>query len=485
MGEPWEFEAEGTDAGEEEKETLQDEDIRGPKRLYRDADRKVVGGVAAGVAAYLNIDVLWVRLAFVVFTIFWLSGALVYIILWIAMPEARTTAEKLQMRGEKVNISNIEKSIKEEVTHLKDKINDLTSQTKKKVEKAGKDSENVFEQTAGLFISILRVCLKVLVVIIGIVLLLTGIGLAIGFLFAIFGWGGPLILENDEVILMPLQHFMTLLPISAGGAAIFKLGLTLFIGIPLVMLIYNAFRMIFGIERIKYVGITALNVWVIGLIITLFFSFRIAREYRQEGSFAKPVEIEQPVSDTLYITINEELRDKILYDTYDFIHGQDFHLVVTEEGIFYDQVELALHKSETDEFSLTQYSRGRGRTLRAAKEQAESTVWHHQQDGDTLVLDPFFEVGTKGHWRGQHVRLELYIPEGSYVYIDESIKDILFWWGRYSPRKLAGNTWLMTENGLELADGEALVIPTAYYPEQAESNNRFKPILIRMANQIW
>jgi hypothetical protein len=420
----------------------------------------------------------------VIFTLIWLSGALVYVILWIAMPEARTTAEKLQMRGEKVNINNIEKSIREEVTHLKDKLNDLTSQTKKKVAKAGKDSENVFEQIAGLFVSILKVILKVLVVIIGILLLLTGIGLTLGFLFAVFGWGGPLILENDEAILLPLQHFFTLLPLSAGGSTILKLGLILFIGIPLVMLMYNAFRMIFGIERIKYVGITALNVWIIGLIITLFFSFRIAREYRQEGLFTETIEIDQPAGDTLFITINEELLDELLYDTYDFIRGDNFHLVVTEAGVFYEQVELDLNKSMTDEFMLTRLALGRGRTLRAAKEQAESTAWNHQQKGDTLIFDPFFEVGKRGQWRAQHIELKLDIPVGKYIHLDEGMREILHW-GRYNPRKLAGRTWFMTENGLEQADGGDVIIPTTYYPEEAEPTSGIKPILIRMVSQVW
>ena len=72
---------------------------------------------------------------------------------------------------------------------------------------------------------------QVRIILIGIILLLTGIGLAIGFLFALFGWGGPLILENDEAILLPITEFFTLLPVSAGGLAIMKVGLVLFLGL--------------------------------------------------------------------------------------------------------------------------------------------------------------------------------------------------------------------------------------------------------------
>ncbi|MCK5338083.1 MAG: PspC domain-containing protein, partial [Bacteroidales bacterium] len=227
MGDP-QFDTEAE--GEEETPPAAGDDVRGPKRLYRDPDHKVVGGVASGLAAYLNIDVLWVRLAFAVFTIIWLSGAMVYLILWIAMPEASSRAEKLQMKGEKVNISNIEKSITEEVSHLKDKISDLTKQAKKTVEKKNSRDENIFEQILGVFLSILKVFLKIIVIIVGIALLLAGIGLVLAFLFAIFGWGGPIILDNNEAILMPLTDFFSLLPMSTGGAAILKMGLILFLG---------------------------------------------------------------------------------------------------------------------------------------------------------------------------------------------------------------------------------------------------------------
>jgi phage shock protein PspC (stress-responsive transcriptional regulator) len=443
MGEPYEFDAED----EEEARTSTAEDGRGTKRLFRDPDHKVVGGVASGLAAYFNIDILWVRLAFVLFTLIWLSGALVYVVLWIALPEARTTAEKLQMKGEKVNISNIEKSIKEEVSHLKDKINELTNQAKKKVETTSSRGENVFEQIAGVFVSIIGIILRVLVIIIGIILLLTGIGLSVALLFALFGWGGPMILDNSEAILIPMTGFFTLLPVSAGGLAILKGGLVLFFGIPLLMLMYNAFRMIFNFERVRYVGITAFNLWIIGLIITLYFSYRVVREYRHQNTYTKALEIVQPASDTLYMALNEEYLDELLYGSYDYIHTDNLHLVVTEEGEFFEQVEIRFDKSSGNDYALTQFTHARGRSPMLAREQAEQTAYQFRQEGNLLVFDPYFEMAERGKWRARHVRLRLDIPVGKYISIDRNMEDIIAW-GEYSPRMLAGNTWLMTDEGL-------------------------------------
>lgn len=81
----------------------------GNKRFYRNVDEKVFGGVCSGIAAYFDFDPIWLRLAFALSFFFAGTGLILYLILWLIIPAARTTAEKLEMRGERVNISNIEK----------------------------------------------------------------------------------------------------------------------------------------------------------------------------------------------------------------------------------------------------------------------------------------------------------------------------------------------------------------------------------------
>jgi phage shock protein PspC (stress-responsive transcriptional regulator) len=92
------------------------------RRMYRDPDNRIIGGVSSGLAAYWNIDPVILRVIFVVLVFAGLSGLLVYIILWIVMPEAATTAQKLEMRGEAVTVENIKKFIKEEFEQVKKNI---------------------------------------------------------------------------------------------------------------------------------------------------------------------------------------------------------------------------------------------------------------------------------------------------------------------------------------------------------------------------
>jgi len=95
-----------------------------PKKLYRDPDHKVLGGVSGGLAHYFNIDVVWVRLIWVLLVLAGLgSGIIVYIVLWAILPEAKSTSEKLAMKGISANIENIERKVKKKFEEVSDKIN--------------------------------------------------------------------------------------------------------------------------------------------------------------------------------------------------------------------------------------------------------------------------------------------------------------------------------------------------------------------------
>jgi phage shock protein PspC (stress-responsive transcriptional regulator) len=86
----------------------------GYHRMYRDPDHRLIGGVCAGMGAYWDIDPLIVRIIFLALLLAGGIGAMVYIILYIVLPEAKTTAQKIEMKGEPVNIHNIKEAVKKE-----------------------------------------------------------------------------------------------------------------------------------------------------------------------------------------------------------------------------------------------------------------------------------------------------------------------------------------------------------------------------------
>src|SRR5690554_6237559 len=88
-----------------------------PRKVYRDGDKRILGGVCAGLGHYLNVDVVWIRIIFVLLFFLYGLSTLVYFILWIIIPKARTVADVLEMKGELVNISNIEKQFRQGISH--------------------------------------------------------------------------------------------------------------------------------------------------------------------------------------------------------------------------------------------------------------------------------------------------------------------------------------------------------------------------------
>ncbi len=95
----------------------------GYHRMYRDTDHRIIGGVCAGMGAYWNIDPLIVRIIFIALTLAGGLGVLVYLILYIVIPEAKTTAQKIEMKGNPVNIHNIKDSVKKEFDNVRKNMN--------------------------------------------------------------------------------------------------------------------------------------------------------------------------------------------------------------------------------------------------------------------------------------------------------------------------------------------------------------------------
>jgi phage shock protein PspC (stress-responsive transcriptional regulator) len=94
----------------------------GYHRMYRDPDHRIIGGVCAGIASYWDIDLWIVRLTFFCLAMMGV-GILIYLILYIVLPEAKTTAQKIEMKGEPVNIHNIKESVKKEFDNVRKNMN--------------------------------------------------------------------------------------------------------------------------------------------------------------------------------------------------------------------------------------------------------------------------------------------------------------------------------------------------------------------------
>lgn len=209
------------------------------KRLYRDPDNKIFGGVCSGIGAYFNIDPTWIRLAVVLlFFCSYSSLAIIYIILWIVVPEANTASEKLQMRGEMLSLQNIGNQIKETYYDTKSSVRG--------------------DGITGFFAALGKVILFVFAIIFTPVLIALCLGVLVlcVMLFMMLGW---------SVDLWPLAHDLTEAETMLGIGCGFCWCLAL--AIPLFLMIYSVLRpyLKFGVlPRRLNIGLAI--AWVIGLI---------------------------------------------------------------------------------------------------------------------------------------------------------------------------------------------------------------------------
>lgn len=111
------------DISDDSGSTYERSSFTGYRRMYRDPDNRIIGGVCSGMAAYWRIDPWIVRIIFIIISLPGGLGILIYLILWIVLPEAKTTAQKIEMKGDPVNIHNIKDSVRREFDNVKDKMN--------------------------------------------------------------------------------------------------------------------------------------------------------------------------------------------------------------------------------------------------------------------------------------------------------------------------------------------------------------------------
>jgi len=152
------------------------------KRIYRNPDDKMLGGVASGIAAYIDADPVWVRLAFVLLTIVWGVTIPVYLLCWIIIPPAETAAEKLEMRGEEINLENIGKTVTETFNQVADNVNDFVK---------SKKTRSSLEKLGDVIATLASVCLKSFGLFIGVLAAILLFCLAIGIvaLLAVYVFG--------------------------------------------------------------------------------------------------------------------------------------------------------------------------------------------------------------------------------------------------------------------------------------------------------
>ncbi|MCB0374765.1 MAG: PspC domain-containing protein [Sinomicrobium sp.] len=410
------------------------------KQLFRDTENKYIGGVCSGLGHYLNIDAIWVRLLFILVTVFSGFGLIAYILFWILVPEAATTAQKLAMKGEPVNISNIEKKIKEGLEAVEEKVKNVDYD--KIGEKVKKNSRGFFDVIGDIILFVFRVFAKF----IGIILIIVGASALIG-LFV-----GFLTVGITDIIHVPGIDFVDIF--NTTGTPIWLISVIAFfaVGIPFFFLFYLGLRIL--VDNLNSIGNVAkfslLGLWLLSIAACIAIGVRQASEYAYTGSVSDTETLSVALSETLVISMTEA-------ENYDdrYYRNTDFDIILDKNDIkkiYSEDVDLDIKSSEDGLAYIKIRKEAQGSTYKDARERAQRIDYAYVAEGNTINLDNFLTTDFENKFRDQEIHIVLYIPEGTVIQLDhnthnhirnkiENNKD----YGRYN---LTDHRWSMGRNGV-------------------------------------
>ncbi len=445
MGKPEDFmDEEETEEGEKE----QPAEVKVKRRMYRDPDHRVLGGVCSGMGAYFNIDPVVLRIIF--FILFWISAGialLVYIMLWIAVPKARTTAQRLEMRGQEATVSNIERSIKEEVKDVKE------SYKKFKNSESYEKGRERMSQAGDVAYNITKVILKIIVVIAGAFLIIIGMVGLIGFITSMFigqsiihaapwiGHWGP------EFHMPEIANFF----ISPGSLTILMISIAFLAGIPLFCILYAGTKMVFRYRsNNKLILLSALGVWLVALITVIAVSVGQLDDYSKKTTISQSTVLDCKNCKTLYLKLGDDQYE----NNYSYEVDLERMKVISENGepILLGNPRLDIEESNNDNFVILVRKKSRGKDLDVAKSNVDNIVYNYTLQDSVLRFDPYYTLNNGTRWLGQEVDITLKVPKGKTVYMDDKMVKIIYdienvsntWDG-----DMVGKYWEMTDLGLK------------------------------------
>ncbi len=443
MGQPFEIE------GDAEPEATFRQQAERPKRLFRDPDNKIVGGVCSGISAYFNVDAIWFRLLFVALVFAGGTGILAYIIFWIAVPEAQSTAERLEMKGEQVNIENIEKTVKEEFNNLTERMNEMANQAKDSFKKKGKKGKTPFEQLVAAIVKVGTLFARIIGGALGIFFLVIGFTFIASFgIFLFFQDALPI----DDDMFFSVPHFFDMLFASPLTYTLSVIGAALFLGIPLIGLVFLGIRLLFNVHiSAKSIGIPATMIWFGSLFLCALMALIVSKDFRmgtdEERKFTLNNEKQEWVLD-----MSSDLDDNI------YLHGEEF--VVMDWGntdpnlnsYFLGNPRLRFYHTPKEEaFVIVEYE-ARGKNMREAGDNIESIKYDIDVNDGLINFDRFFHLSSNQKWRAQEVVVRMYLPEGAVVQPTEDFDRYHgYWIHGFKNNPQGGERYVMTSSdGLEL-----------------------------------
>jgi phage shock protein PspC (stress-responsive transcriptional regulator) len=412
LGKVEDFVYDGQSEGKHDDESYNRRDFR---RFYRDSEKGYLGGVASGLGEYFDIDPLWIRLAFIVLAFAKGLGVLIYVILWIVVPRARSTAEKLQMKGMPVNLSTIKDSVNAEYEKVRSGFDGMRNSTA--ADRTRNALENIMRAIALVFVAFF----KFIIGVIGITFLIIGSVFLAALIMVLLGVSNVFdhIFFWNGVHLPDFSHIFA----STGHYEVVVVCLIILMLIPIVALIYAGIKILFNIKtRHPVLRAFVLTAWILALILFVTMIIANTSHYAIGAAGTRSSVIETDDHPQIRIDLRDNVEDKSIteYRVFDL----RFKYNKWDESL-YDKVELTIEPSEDKKMHLAVNKQVRNVGIKDSDRFIDRINYSWDQEDSVLYLNQYFSVEDEDFWMFSRVDIRLSIPEGQVIVLSPGICEIL------------------------------------------------------------
>lgn len=373
---------------------------RVPKKLYRNSDDKVLGGVCSGLAAYSSLDVTLVRILFVIlligfsfFGLIHIGGGsfmvIAYLIMWIVIPEAKTVEQRCAMFGEPMDLSYINQKVERGAKHL------------------GRSFKRVTNETSGVITNFGRL-LSIVVSIILIVVSVSGIA---ALSFSLFG------LEIFKGVIS--INMMDYLYLGVENGIYLKIAIVSFLLLPFLGMLYGGIQLLFRFKTARIrPGLIIFLLWVVSLFAMLFFSIKSSKPYWNSAEYSSQIPLNQEV-DTIFVrfTANNSMPDeRVILDA----GYSDFFISWMDNSnqlVLFPGLKI-IRQSPKDERVLRYTTYAHANTYSDALVKAQRVVPSIQITDSVITISPNYYSKQK-KWNGIFQEISLNIPENVVIIVKE------------------------------------------------------------------
>lgn len=424
------------------------------KRIFRDPEEKIIGGVCSGISHYFGIDPIWLRLIFAVSFFGFGAGLWVYIILWVIIPKAKSTADKLEMKGEPINIANIEKNIKEEMNAVKNNVNNLANDIKNG--KGDKALTNFINRMVNFISILLRGIISVFAKIIGGFAIFVGVLLLIVFSALFFGSDNVIqFVQFDEIESFSFNELLEVIFSSSAQLNMAKIGIALMLGSVVIALVFAGIRVFFKLqESRRLIKALTITMWSIGLIMCIIVGIKISSQFSSMQRSRSKSTLSPANSKVVYLSMNAMFSDK--EGNHTVINKDNKTLLdISENQLILGYPKIDIVKSETDSFEIEILRSSRGSSKKDAFNKAENVGYEYLLRDSNILFNPYFIAPLSDKYRGQELKAIIKVPVGKIVYLSDDMEGYIFDIDNVTNTydgDMVGRRWMMSPDGLTCID---------------------------------